>query len=220
MFDQLIIGEVHSYDDFDASVAERRIIKPKKKSVKESVPYSNITHDFSAINGEIYWDETQLEYDFEIIADSAEELEEKKQPFLNWIMNVMNEKLHDPFIHDYHFKATFDDIEIDESEIEKAYITVKFTAYPYMIANEPRMYTFPLTTTETTVTVNNESSHRIIPTLITDVECTVKAGNNTVGISGEIAHEYFMLAPGKNSFAIKAASAAGTLQIRFYEEVF
>ena len=220
MFDQLIIGDIHSYDDFDASVAERRIIKPKKKSIKESVPYSNITHDFSAINGEVYWEEAQLEYDFEIIADSAEELEEKKQPFLSWIMNVMNAELHDPFIPDYHFKATFDDIAIDDSEIEKSFITVKFTAYPYMIANEARVFTFPLTTTAKTVTIINESSHRIIPTLICDVDCTVVKGNNTVGISGEVTHEYFMLAPGKNSFVIKATGNAGTLQIRFYEEVF
>lgn len=221
MFDQLIIGEVHSYDDFDATVAERRIIKPKKKSVKESVPYSNITHDFSAINGEIYWEETQLEYDFEIIADSAEELEEKKQPFLSWIMNVMNEELHDPFIPDYHFNATFDDIEIDDSEVEKSYITVKFTAYPYMIANEARVYTFPLTGTQTTVTVNNDSSHRIIPTLIADVECTVVKGSASYGLAaGSYTDEKFMFGVGKNELRIKAASTAGTLKIQFYEEVF
>ena len=62
MIDQLIIGKIASYDDFGASVAERKIIKPKKKSIKETVPFSNVTHDFSAIDGELYWEEASLEY--------------------------------------------------------------------------------------------------------------------------------------------------------------
>ena len=35
MLDQLIIGNIASYDDFGASVAERKIVKPKKKSIKD-----------------------------------------------------------------------------------------------------------------------------------------------------------------------------------------
>jgi predicted Ser/Thr protein kinase len=79
MLDQLIIGDKGSCDDFEASVKERVIHPPKKKSIKKTIPFSNVTHDFSAINGEVYWEERTLEYIFEIIANSAEELEEKKQ---------------------------------------------------------------------------------------------------------------------------------------------
>lgn len=221
MLDQLIIGDVCSYIDYEASVAERRIIKPKKKSIKETVPFSNVTHDFSAIHGELYWGETELEYVFEITADSAEELEEKKQPFRDWIMNVMNAELHDPFIKDYHFLATFSDIEEDDSEIEKSTITVKFTAYPYMISDFKRVYTFPLTVAETTVKITNNSSHRITPTLKTDVECVVKKGNSSFGIpAGEITDEQFMLSPGSSELSICSTGGSGTLKIEFYEEVF
>lgn len=221
MFDQLIIGDVQSYIDFEASVAERRIIKPKKKSIKESVPFSNVTHDFSAINGELYWGETELEYVFEITADSAEELEEKKQPFRNWIMNVMNAELHDPFIQDYHFIATFSDIDEDDSEIEKSTITVKFTAYPYMISNVKRVLSYPLIETETTVSFTNASSHRITPTLTTDVECIVQKGNSSFAIpAGIITDEKFMLPPGQNTLSIRSTSESGTLKIEFNEEVF
>lgn len=222
MFDQLIIGKVYSGDDFDATVASRRIGKPKKKSIKESVPFSNIVHDFSAINGEIYWEERELEYDFEIIADSPEELEEKKAPFLAWIMNVMNEKLHDPYIPDYHFIATFADIEDDDSEIEKSNITVKFTAYPYMIANEPRVLSFPLTTTAAEIRVKNESAHKIVPTLTPSVSCTITAGASTYALMANAPKTMneFALSSGVNVFAVKSNSSDGVLRITFVEEVF
>lgn len=221
MLDQLIIGDKHSFDDFGASVAERKNNKPKKKSIKETVPFSNVSHDFSAINGELYWEERELEYVFEIIADSAEELEAKKQPFMDWIMNVMNAELHDPFIKDYHFIATYSDMDEDDSEIEKSTITVKFTAYPYMIADVKRVSVHSLTETEKTVIVTNNSSHRITPTFIPTVECIVKKGSSSYGIpAGIITDEKFMLNPGENTLVIRSTGGSGTLKIEFYEEVF
>ena len=221
MIDQIFIGTVGSCDEFGASVAERRIIKPKKKSIKETVPFSNVTHDFSAINGEIYWEEGQLEYVFEIIADSAEELEDKKRLFCAWIMNVMEAALYDPFIRGYHFIATYDDMDVDDSEVEKSTITAKFTAYPYMISDVKRVYAYMITTAETNIKINSNSSHRITPTFKTDVECIIVKGSSSYGIPvGEITDDKFLLVPGENNLTVKATSGSGTLKIEFYEEVF
>lgn len=221
MIDQIFIGTVGSSDEYGASVAERRIIKPKKKSIKETVPFSNVTHDFSAINGEIYWEEGQLEYVFEIIADSAEELEDKKRLFCGWIMNVMEAALYDPFIRGYHFVATYDDMDVDDSEVEKSTITVKFTAYPYMISDVKRVYAYMITTEETNIKINSNSSHRITPTFVTDVECNIKKGSSSYGIPvGTITDDKFLLVPGENNMTVKATSGSGTLKIEFYEEVF
>lgn len=221
MIDQLFIGSIGSFDEFGATVAERKDVKPKKKSIKESVPFSNVTHDFSAINGEVYWEERSLEYIFEIMANTAEELEEKKQPFVSWIMNVMKEELHDPYIRNYHFIATYDDIDIDDSEVEKATITVKFTAYPYMISNEKRAFVYSLKNTEKSVVVVNNSSHRITPTFQSTVEFIMKMGNSSLGIpEGETTDAKFMLAPGKNVLKLQAVAEEGTLTIEFHEEVF
>jgi hypothetical protein len=221
LFDQIIIGDKASYDDFEASVAERKNNKPKKKSIKETVPFSNETHDFSAINGEIYWEERTLEYVFEISANSPEELEEKKQPFISWVMNVMNEELHDPFVRDYHFLATFSELSDDDSEIEKSTITVKFTAYPYMISNMKRIIPCNITATEQVVNIKNNSSHRVTPTFICDVEYTVVKGNTSYTIpAGELASAVFMLAPGTNTIKVRSTRGSGTLKIEFHEEVF
>lgn len=221
MIDQLIIGKVHSFDDYGASVSERKNNKPKKKTIKETVPFSNVTHDFSAINGELYWEERELEYVFEIVAESAEALEAKKQPFISWIMNVANEKLYDPFITDYHFLATFADIAEDDSEIEKSVITVTFTAYPYMISDVKRVFAFAVNSTKSVEKVTNRSSHRIVPTIVSDVECSFRIGNTTFGLpAGTITNEKLMLGVGENKVEITSTSGSGTLRIEFYEEVF
>ena len=140
MLDQLIIGKTSSLD-FDASVAERSIGQPKKKEIKHTIPFSNITYDFSAMNGEVYWSERELTYVLEILADSPAELEAKKARFSSWIMNVLDEDIFDPFIAEHHFRGSFSDLSFaDEEDIEKTTATVKFLAYPYKIANKQKVY--------------------------------------------------------------------------------
>ena len=221
MIDQLIIGNIASYDDFEASVKTRTIKDGAKKEIKESVPFSNVTHDFSAINGEVYWNEKELKYVFEITANTPEELEEKKISFKSWVMNVAEEKLYDPYIRDYHFIATFKGIDADDSEIEKSTITVTFTAYPYMLSNQKRLYTVQLAASkEVVLTVYNNSSHRITPTFNSDVAFPVKIGGSSYGVPvGETTDDSFKLAAGLNTLTLKA-TASGTLNISFCEEVF
>ncbi len=221
MIDQLIVGSKASYDDFEASVKERKINAPKKKSIKETVPFSNVTYDFTAINGEIYWEERTLQYVFEITANTPEELEEKKQLFTSWIMNVMEDELHDPFVRGYHFKATFDSIDVDDSEIEKTTITVTFTAYPYMIADTKKSFSIELGKAEVEKTIRNDSSHRITPTLIADVPFLLTIGGASYAFpSGETTVHEIMFAVGANTLTVRAQDTAGTLKIEFYEEVF
>lgn len=222
MLDQLIIGDKRSYDDYSASVSERSIGAPQKKVIKETVPFSNITYDFSNINGEIYWEERSLEYKFEIIAETPEELEVLKIKFSTWIMNVMNEEIYDPFIKDYHYKATFDTITYEDDEsIEKTTITVVFAAYPYLITNEKKRYEIALTEEEAELEVVNNSAHRITPTFITDTPMTIKIDENTYSIgAGSVTDEKIKLKRGKNALVVGATNGSGTFAVEFREEVF
>lgn len=221
MIDQLIIGSKSSYDDFEASVKERTINAPKKKSIKDTVPFSNITYDFTAINGEIYWEERTLEYVFEITANTPEELEEKKLLFMAWVMNVMGEKLTDPFIKGYYFIATYDDSDIDDSEVEKTTIQVTFTAYPYKIAEDVKVFAVAVVAgEEVTATIVNESSHRITPTIEAEVACSITKGDTTYTVpSGETTDDSFKLDAGENTLVF-TAEESGMVNISFYEEVF
>lgn len=223
MLDQLKIGDKASLD-FGASVAERTIGQPKKKEIKEKIPFSNITYDFSAINGELYWEERPLKYIFEILADTPEELEEKKTAFSSWIMNVFNEEIHDPFIKDYHFVGTYSDMNFaDEEDVEKTTVSVNFAAYPYKIANEPRVYRQTISAGNTVVMdIENNSSHRLTPTLeiegnvsITLDGVTYSAGNGTY------TDDTLKIKVGMNAMQVKNTGAnEASLTITFNEEVF
>lgn len=221
LFDSVIIGKLDSSYDFDASMSEREISEPKKKSIKETVPFSNAVYDFTKINGEIYWEERQLTYVFEIIADSPEELEDKKRAFKQWVMNVHEEELHDPYIKDYHFIATFSEISCDDSEVEKSTITVVFTAYPYMISDAKKKYSFALTEELRERKVVNNSGHRIVPTFISNTGFTLQIGDESyVFASGETTYEPIKLESGDNLLYFQTASGSGTVRVEFYEEVF
>lgn len=224
MLDQLIIGKKASLDDFDASLKARAIKAPKKKTIKETVPFSNVTYDFSAINGEIYWEERELEYQFEIIADTPEELERKKTSFSNWVMNVMEEEIHDPYEPDWHYIGTFGDIDFEDDEsVEKTTVSVVFTAYPYKVANELSIFglVIPANTTIEKTLVNN-SSHRIAPTLIASAPVTIKIGRTTYNVpSGEVMDSSFLLDAGAVVLEITNPNTSEcTLNVEFYAEVF
>lgn len=225
MIDQLIIGDKASFDDFAASVAERKIKMPKKKSIKETVPFSNVTYDFSAIDGETYWEERVLEYVFEITADTPEEMEELKSRFASWVMNVQEAELRDPYIPGYHFKATYDDMDANDDEgLEKTTLTVTFTAYPYMIADDAKVYEVTLAKSgQTTLQVLNESTHPVIPTLYCSNVAELQVGGNSYAMSlGTTTDASFKIPAGMTDIKVKngSSTAVTTVKISFNEEVF
>ncbi len=224
MIDQLIIGDKASFDDFGASVAKRTRKPPKKKSIKETVPFSNITHDFTKINGEIYWEEQAHEYIFEMVAPTPERLEEMKTALSGWLMNIIGEELHDPIIPYYHFIVTYDDMSFaDDEGMEKTTATVSFTAYPYRIANYPKVCEFDIPANSTkAVWILNDSNHRITPKITADKAITLKLENVSYSMSaGTVEDEAFKLEAGMNSVSIvNSNKAACKVVISFYEEVF
>ena len=222
MLDQFIVSEKASFDDFGASVTTRKISAPKKKEIKETVPFSNVTYDFSAINGEVYWEERELQYQCEIIAPTPEDLERKKTAFSSWVMNISAEKLIDPFDPDYHYIATYSDIDYaDDESLEKTTATVKFSAYPYKIANIPKVYEFSIpANTEVEATILNDSSHRITPTLITETGVTLQLDNTSYSVpAGETTDGNLKLKAGLNTLILTADDDC-LLTVRFCEEVF
>ena len=224
MIDQLIIGEKASFDDFGASLAKRNIKPPKKKSIKETVPHSNVTYDFSAINGEVYWEERELEYIFEMIASTPERLEEMKIAFSNWIMNVIEQNIFDPFLPDYHFVGTYEDMNFsDDDGMDKTTVTVVFLAYPYKIANLPKKYSKSIAAGATvTLNIENESSHRITPTIETDQSITIQLNGANYALSaGKYTDETLKISAGRNALTIQNTGAAAcTVSVRYHEEVF
>lgn len=224
MLDQLIIGQKASVDDFDASLAKRIIHKPAKKSIKETVPFSNKTYDFSAINGEVYWNERTLEYIFEIVADTPYDLECKKAAFSDWVMNVMEEDIFDPYEPGWHYVGTYDDMSYDDDEsVEKTTATVTFAAYPYKIANKPTVYSIALSASGSgELKIINESSHRLVPVLAANTAVKIIFGTKEYSMAaGEVEDDSIMVHAGANTMTIVNQSAEACIfSVKFYREVF
>lgn len=224
MYDQLIIGNRASEDDYGASVKTRKISNPEKKKITRTVPFSNVTYDFTKLNGQIYWNQRELEYELEMIAPNPEVLEDMKIEFSNFVMNVINEDIYDPWILDYHFNGTFESIDFDDDESgEKTTITVKFLAYPYKIANQARKYSNIIEAAlNVSVTVQNRSSHRIVPTIKVTGSARIVYGNSSYGLGdGTHESEAFALEIGANSFYLEnTGDDTCTVEISFFEEVF
>lgn len=222
--DQIIIGDLSSYDDFGASVAARKISLPAKKSIKETVPYSNLTYDFSGINGEVYWEERELEYVFELTADTPEELEEGKRKFSAWVMGVQEQDLHDPFIPDYHFRATYAEMDPEDDEgLDKTTVTVKFTAYPYMIADQPIVHEFRVEDSPLSYDVFNPSVHPVPLTVSCNEELTLTFGGYSYTTpKGTATYDAIKLPTGWTTLALShgVQTAVTTAQLSFNEEVF
>lgn len=222
MLDQIRIGDKYSLDDFFFSMRERKIGEPTKKSIKETVPFSNKTYDFSNINGELYWNERSLEYIFECIMPTPEEIEVAKIAFSNWLMLIQEANLYDPFVEDYHFIATFEDISY-EDEVEKTTATVKFSAYPFKIANKKTSAGFMVGAgEEITVVVANNSGRKLPPTIYSDFGASLKLNDFIIGIpAGETTDSRFNLEVGRNIITITNNSdVGGAISFSFFEEVF
>lgn len=222
--DQLIIGDKKSYEHFEASVKDIRIKDPEKKEVKETVPFSNVTYDFSMINGELYWNERDIEVDFEIMADTPEELVVKKAAFDSWVMNVFDENIYSPYDPDFHYVGTYNKKSYaDEDNKEKTVATVVFKVYPYKIANVPKLYHIVIPAgSEVTEYVINNSAHRLTPTVVAGGEVTIQFQNVSYAVPmGEITDDTLRMPVGVNTFTIQNATEADcTVTIKFYEEVF
>lgn len=244
MFDQLIIGNVASDDVFGATVKSRVIKDPKKKKITKTVPFSNATYDFTKINGEIYWEQRELEYELEMIASSYEQLEEKKIAFSNFVMNLIDAEIHDPFIPDYHFIGTYESKEFNDDESGlKTTIKLKFLAYPYKVANNPKKYfvDLPIDSDITIITIENRSSHRIVPTFTVtgEVDITVFGIVSDSPSLGDVIANYtykdttftdekIAIEPGLKTFGFTNMTGLFngdelrdcSVEISFYEEVF
>lgn len=152
-------------------------------------------------------------------------MEELKNAFSDWVMNVFEEELHDPFIPDYHYIATYEDMSYeDEESLEKTTVSVVFTAYPYKIANLPKVYTFEvLPSSEEILTFLNESSHKVTPTINTDIGITIVIGSTTYSVSeGEVTDEALKLEKGMSTMTFrnpKGTTCSGgiiTFQVNYY----
>lgn len=217
MIEQLMINGKKSFDDFGLLIGERKISNPKKKSIKESVPFSNITYDFSKINGELYWEERTLEYSFDIAEFTTKEMEIIKSKALTWLLNVHDTDIYDPYIGDYHYHGSYDSDSWVE-DFGAGTLTITFSVYPYKISNEEVKNTIENINGEQIITIFSDSSHRIIPTIISEGNFTIELNEISYSVGeGIYKNENFYFESGENNLKI---NGSGNIKFSYIEEMF
>jgi len=132
----------HSYNDLGITMATQREVGiPNKKKSKLTVPFSNVTYDYSEIFGSQTYEERTIKYTFNIANRAIREKYEMnwiKTQVINWLMNSGGKQpLYDDHYPGVHFLAEVEGSSSFSENWIHGYLEVTFTAYPFMISNNP-----------------------------------------------------------------------------------
>lgn len=177
----IYVGGKHSYRDFDLYIAARHNDIPEKDSIKERVPYSNKTYDFSRIGGGDTYGDRVLSYTFDIVGETVEEMERNKTAVINWLSAVFDEDIYDDDVTGYHFHGSYSGKSWSEDGAQ-GQLTVTFACYPFQIANTPTETAF-FTANDTKV-INN-AGQPVKPTINAPSGATVTINGVMQSVSGK-----------------------------------
>jgi hypothetical protein len=138
----IVFDNKHSWRNFKALLNSRQTPPPTPIKTTVSVPFSQVVHDFSLINGSQVYNQRQLVYNFTIYGKNSTPLDElmhRVQVFENWLYAGKGKlPLYDDRIPYYHFVAECTNITHAKTDSLPIFaITATFTADPYMQPSDP-----------------------------------------------------------------------------------
>ncbi len=210
----ICIKNIHTFKDLGFMLAKRNISIPKPNRITEKVPYQNGEYDFSNLNGEITYQNRTLSYTFDIAEIDTKEMELQKRIILNWAANVINEEIYDDYIEGYHFVGSYNSSSWNE-DFGQGEITIEFSVYPYLYADTETVKSF-IIEEETSIVLNTESSHRIIPTINTTGNFLISTDNGTIAIGEGSFKDVNFFLDQNNIFQI---TGNGTISFTYVDEV-
>ncbi len=211
----ITINNKHSYNDFKLEIGTRTISPPKQKRITETVPYMHGCYDFSSINDEVALENRLLKYEFDISETSTEKMENIKSKVLSWLYQTNETIIEDDYIKNYYFIGSLESIDWGE-DFGKGTMSVVFSVYPFMISKTQIEKTYNVNDILDT-TIENKSSHIIVPKIITDGSITIEINNKTYTLSeGEWEDSDLYLISGINEIRISGNS---NVSIIYREEV-
>jgi hypothetical protein len=178
--------------------------------------------DFSKIGGEQYYEPRVCIYEFDIIADTKQEMNEIAKNVLTWLtVDCEGETLKDTDIDKFHFVVINADASFSEEDCQ-GLLTVEFTCEPYMIADEMTVIINNASPTEErTFTYYNGGSKpvpvRIVLGTAQNVVINgVEYANATTSTFKDVT---IMLPIGETVVKTTAVSTKGAIRFEWTEEV-
>ena len=212
----IIYNGKNSFKDFDIYVAKKDIPVPKRKETTETVPLMSGEWDFSYHDDVDEYETLPIKYDFDVIADSKQELNSLKTELIEWLHSRGDQRLYDSdfslneFYEVYRAQATW-----SEEEGLKGLLSVEFKCYPLRKADETTKI-IELSEKEQSFELVNNSTRPIMPVLEVEGTALIIVGNDSfVATTG--VYKSFVKLP-KGTTTIKA-TGSGTLKITSWREV-
>lgn len=124
----------NSWDDFGAILSAKDIGPAKIRRITHDLPFYDGVIDETRIDGEQHYEARNISYTLELLENSKEALEAKKEPFFDWLYSIYNTSISDEDIQGYHFEGSIDTLTVDEVG-NRIKVEAGFVVKPMMIAD-------------------------------------------------------------------------------------
>lgn len=212
--DGIRIAGRHSWDDFGLYIKTRNIALPARKRIRQTVPFCHGSYDFSALGGEVAYEDRTLSYTFDIAADTLSDLEAEKAAVSAWLALVQETEIRDDVVPGCHFVGSTS--ALSWSPDENGYqgeLSVQFVCYPFKISDAPRAVVLEGTSPKTLYLTGFGAAVKAISDSTTTVTNGVLSGSLQ---PGEPVLLPFTLRHGRNTLS---QTGTGRVQLVYYEEM-
>lgn len=227
----------HSFKDLGITMAHKREIGiPNKKKIKQTVPFSNQTYDYSELFGSQVYEERPIKYTFNIAnreIKTKAQMNMVKTEMINWLMTSGGkQKLYDDHYEDYYFLAEIEGSSSFQENWYYGFLEVEFTAYPFMIKERKEgndiwdTFNFLLDVSQLTtfnivgskrVSLINNGAPNVTPKIIANSSFTIIHDGKEFNIKSGTSEDLdFVLRTGDNSMSIRGN---GRIEFIFHQEL-
>ena len=226
----ILFNGKHTYKDFGMKMLDRKFDSANKNKIKEVVPFSNGSYDFTSIYGENTFADRKLEYTFLLKTTDKENLIYKKSEIDLWLLECARVELYDDFEPNFYMLAEAESIDFEEF-YNLGKIKIIFSAYPFKISryyegsdiwNRLTVYDVAQEVIHTVegskaITLYNQSAISICPYVVCSEAMTITKDNISYDFpKGTTKSWDFLLSKGENSLVV---SGNGTIEFKFKKEV-
>lgn len=131
-----------SFYEFDSVehgwwLVSRDLSTPEEKEITENVPYKQGEWDFSSINGERFYKNRTIKYEFYIVNEDPQYRQGELQSAKRELIYTASSKLYDTGFPPYYFQGKCKSIsDSDDDEKGMMTVTIQFDCYPYAFAKD------------------------------------------------------------------------------------
>lgn len=226
----ILFNGKHTYKDFGMRMLERKFDSATKNKIKETVPFSNGSYDFTSIFGENTFSDRKLEYEFLLKARDKENLIYKKNEIDLWLLECARVELYDDFEPNYYMLAEVEDIDFEEYH-NFIKLKVIFSAYPFKVSRLEegndiwdRLTVYDVAqevkhSIEGTKTIKlyNQGAVSVCPSVICSANMQVIKDDIAYTFNPGTSKDWrFLLSKGENNLTIKGN---GNIEFKFRKEV-